>query len=189
MLWRAEVQCQAAQEGLGFPGEIYWRSSQGRSLLSQHGMARLALPGKVPGQDMAPSQDHHELPTSIPPGPTLLTHSQQAPKPQSQGRYALNIGQLKSKGFPLPAPRSISPAHRRGASNPHPSPPRISPAPSPAGFQQISITWPQALATQHCAAPPSPSHLRPNQEKEQHPGLISINKLCQQNTEHQHKAL
>ena len=153
MLWRAEVQRQAAQEELGFPREIYWRSSQGRSLLSRHGTARLALPGEAPGQDMAPSRD----PTSsLPPSRQLrrCSHTAKAHlSPRPRAALLSASGSPRAKGFlcllrggsALPtADGHLTPVH---PPNSHGS------APAPAGSQQIRVTWPWALAKQHPAAP------------------------------------
>lgn len=179
MLWRAEVQHQAAQEGLGFPREICWRSSQGRSLLPQHSTARQGTAQRGSWARHGAFTGPHQLPTSILPTPMMLSHSRRTPEPQTQGSFAFSIRQLRSKEFPLPAPRRISSAHRRQAPNPCPSPHSHGsalPQPSWVPTDQGHL----ATGSEQAASCSSRS---PNQEKKEHPGLISINKLCEQHTQ------
>lgn len=142
---------------------------------ARHGQAFLAWTGSWARYGTC--RGSHDLPTSIQLALTLLSHRQHTSEPQTQGSLTISSTQLKSKGFPLPALRRISPAHSRQTPNSCPSP-WISPAPVPADQEHLAMGSGQAA--RHSL--PSPSHLPPNQGEKQHPGLISTNELCQLST-------
>lgn len=154
MLWRAQVPGQAAQEGLGFPREIQWRSSQGSSPLSQHSTARLSLPRKTPGQDIALTGDPTSSLPSLPPCRQLCccchTHSTHL-SPRSRAASLSAAASSRTKGFLcllrgesalLTADRPLSAAP---SALPHP--------------QQIRGTWPWALDTSTAPHPLLSSYL------------------------------